>query len=142
MNELVIIILSDGEMRNMPQKVRILLVDDQPHIRHGLRMTFALEPDFEVVGEATDGAEGERLAAVLRPDVVVMDVDLPVVDGITVMRRLRAGASPCAVLMLSLRDDPQTRAGAQTAGAVAFVSKHESPTVLITAIRQAAHQGT
>jgi DNA-binding NarL/FixJ family response regulator len=90
------------------------------------------------VGEAADGAEALTLAATLHPDVIVMDVEMPVMDGMTATARLRTADSPCAILMLSLHDDPQLRARAHAAGAVAFVSKHEAPSVLITAIRQAA----
>jgi DNA-binding NarL/FixJ family response regulator len=133
-----VIILSDSEIKNMPQKVRILLVDDQRHVRQGLRMTLALEPDFVVVGEAANGAEALTLAATLHPDAIVMDVEMPVMDGITATKCLRTADLPCAILMLSLHDDPQLRARAQAAGAVAFVSKHEAPNVLITAIRQVA----
>jgi DNA-binding NarL/FixJ family response regulator len=135
-----VIILSDGEIKNMLKKVRILLVDDQPHVRQGLRMTLALEPDLEVVGEAADGAEVLTLAAALHPDVIVMDVEMPVMDGVTATKLLRTVDSPCAVVMLSLHDDAQIRVHAQAAGAAAFVSKHESPTILMTAIRQAAER--
>lgn len=116
-------------------------MDDQLCVRRGLRMSLALEPDFEVVGEAGDGVEALALVGSLRPDVVVMDVQMPGLDGITATEMLRTAHPGCAVVILSLRDDVQTRARVRAAGAAAFVSKRESPETLITVIRRAARAG-
>jgi two-component system response regulator DegU len=101
-------------------------------------MQFGLEPDVEVVGEARDGAEALSLAAALQPDVVVMDVQMPTLDGIAVTRSLRSVAPRSAVVMLSLHDNASTRAEAQAAGAAAFVGKHEPCEALLAAVRRAA----
>ena len=118
--------------------IRVLLVDDQPAVRQGLRIRLVLEPDVEVVGEAGDGAGAISLAQSLRPDVILMDVKMPGMDGISTVRTLRALAPESAVVILSLYDDASTRAGAEEAGAAAFVAKHEVEETLLAAIRRAA----
>ena len=75
--------------------IKILLVDDDPNIRRGLRMLLVIEPDFSVVGEAGDGWEALRLARELQPDVVVMDIRLPNLDGLSAAERLRASQPNC-----------------------------------------------
>jgi DNA-binding NarL/FixJ family response regulator len=96
--------------------IRLLLVDDQPGTRRGLRMRLELEPDVSVVGEAADGAAALRLAAELNPDVVVMDVAMPIMDGITATKALRRShlADSCSVVILSLYDDAITQARARS----------------------------
>ena len=118
--------------------IRVLLVDDQPAVRQGLRIRLVLEPDVEVVGEAGDGAGAISLAQSLRPDVILMDVRMPGMDGISAVRTLRAVAPESAVVILSLYDDASTRAGAEEAGAAAFVAKHQVEVTLLAAIRRAA----
>ena len=118
--------------------IRVLLVDDQPAVRQGLRIRLVLEPDVEVVGEAGDGAGAISLAQSLRPDVILMDVRMPGMDGISAVRTLRAVAPESAVVILSLYDDASTRAGAEEAGAAAFVAKHQVEETLLAAIRRAA----
>lgn len=103
--------------------IKILLVDDDPHIRRGLRMNFALEADFVVVGEAGDGWEALRLARELQPDVAVLDVRLPSLDGLSVAERLRQAQPRCAIIMLTLYDEPAHRSRAEQAGVAAFLSK-------------------
>ncbi len=114
-----------------------MLVDDQSTIRRGLRMSLALEPDFDVVGEASDGAEAVRLARDLSPDVVVMDLVMPNMDGLAAAEALRVAAPSTAVVLLSLYDNPLTRAKAEAADCAAFVGKHEGIGALIAAIRAA-----
>ena len=118
--------------------IRLLLVDDQPSVRCGLRMWFALQPDIAVVGEAGNGAEALDLARHLRPDVVVMDVEMPGFDGLSSTERLRLDRPESAVVVLTLHDNGEARARAQAAGASAFVSKHETADALLAAIRAAA----
>jgi DNA-binding NarL/FixJ family response regulator len=118
--------------------IRVLLVDDQPAVRQGLQIRLVLEPDVEVVGEAGDGAGAISLAQSLRPDVILMDVRMPGMDGISAVRTLRAVAPESAVVILSLYDDAKTRARAQEAGAAAFVAKHKVEGTLLAAIRRAA----
>jgi len=118
--------------------IRLLLVDDQPAVRRGLGMRLVLEPDMLVVGEASTGREALTLAQKLSPDVVLMDVEMPGMDGIETTAALRAAVSQSVVVMLSIHDDTLTRARAQAAGAVAFVEKRGTTEHLLAAIRQAA----
>lgn len=118
--------------------IRLLLVDDQPQVRRGLVMRLGLEPDVEVVGEAGDAESALELAGRLRPDVVIMDVELPGMDGIDATRSLRTSLPRTAIVMLSLHDDHDTVARAKAAGAAAFVAKHRMEGPLLAAIRDAA----
>jgi DNA-binding NarL/FixJ family response regulator len=115
--------------------IRILIVDDQPAIRRGLRMRFALEPDLVVVGEAGDGQEALERACDLHPDVVVTDLVMPGMDGIAATHALRQQAPESAVIILSLWDNAAVRADAHRAGAAGFTPKHEGVEALITCIR-------
>jgi DNA-binding NarL/FixJ family response regulator len=117
--------------------IRVLLVDDQQNIRRGLRMRLGLEPDLTVVGEAADGEAALRVARLVAPDVVLMDVEMPVLDGIEATARLREAQPRCSIVMLSLYDDARTRARAAAAGACAFVAKTKMDEALIEAIRAA-----
>ncbi len=117
---------------------RLLLVEGQPAIRCGLRMRLTLEPDLMLLGEAGDGLAALAQAAVLNPDVVLLDIEATGMDGIELIKAIRAVSSHSAVLVLSFRDDAGTRKRVQAAGAAGFVSKHEVDDRLIQAIREAA----
>jgi DNA-binding NarL/FixJ family response regulator len=119
-------------------QIRVLLVDDQPAIRQGLRLRLSTEADLVVVGEASDGAEAIVLADTLRPDVIVLDVVMPGMDGFAAAKELRAVVPGSAIVMLSLQDDVASRARALTAGAAVFVAKHEADLLLVDAIRRVA----
>ena len=118
--------------------IRILLVDHKPSVRRGLKMRLALEEDLEVVGEAGDATEAISLARALRPDVILMDVELPGVSGIAATETLRAVAPQSAVVIFTLRDAAATREQARAAGAAAFVAKHRTEEVLLATIRAVA----
>ena len=120
--------------------IRVLLVDDQPVVRRGLRVLFRLEPDLQVVGEASTGTEALALAQTLTPDVVLMDIEMPEMDGIEATAALRRVVPQSAVVILSVHDDAQTRERAQAAGAVAFVEKRGATDALLSAMRLAAGQ--
>ena len=120
------------------KNIRVLLVDDQPAIRQGLRLRFAAEADITVVGEAGDGATALDLAQTLTPDVIIMDVTMPGIDGIEATRAIRTEVPDSTVVMLSLHDDATTRSRASDAGATAFVSKHQADSLLFETIRHAA----
>jgi DNA-binding NarL/FixJ family response regulator len=122
----------------MNEPIRVLLVDDQPSVRRGLRMRLGLEPDMTVVGEASDGAEALTASVNVEADVVLMDIEMPVMDGITATTQLSQSKPGCAVVILSLHDDSATRERARVAGAVDFVAKHEIDRALTDAIRAAA----
>src|SRR2546423_14818250 len=94
--------------------IRLLLVDDQPAVRRGLRVRFQLEPDMQVVGEASTGREALTVAQTLSPDVVLLDIEMPVLDGIEATAALRTVVPQSAVVILSIHTDRQTRVRAPT----------------------------
>ncbi len=118
--------------------IRVLLVDDQQLIRAGLRMLCAAEEDLEVVGEAGDGREATTLADRLHPDVVVMDLRMPGVDGITATSRILAARPATRVLVLTTFGDDDHLYPALTAGACGFLLKDAPPAELLDGIRRAA----
>lgn len=118
--------------------IKILLVDDDPNVRRGVRMLLALEPDLSVVGEAGDGWEALRLARELQPDVVVMDIRLPALDGLEAAERLLASQAQYAVIILTLYDEPANRRRAEQIGVAAFIGKQKTDGGLVSAIRSAA----
>jgi len=122
--------------RDIDGSIRLLLVDSLPSVRKGLEMRLALEDDLEVVGETGDAKDAIPLARALRPDVILVDVDMPA--GMSLTERLRSAAPWSAVVVLTLRDDAVTRERARTAGAAAFVAKHRTEETLLATIREAA----
>jgi DNA-binding NarL/FixJ family response regulator len=121
---------------NEEKGIEVLLVDDQQAVRRGLRMWLEIEPDVSVVGEAADGEAAVSLAEKLHPDVVLMDVKMPGVDGIEATGKLQT-VDPCiAVVILSHYDDTDTRVRARNAGAAAFVAKHRMKSELLVTIRR------
>jgi DNA-binding NarL/FixJ family response regulator len=118
-----------------PTRIRVLLVDDQALVRAGIRVILESEDGIEVVGEAADGEEGVRLAAVLAPDVICMDVQMPRVDGLEATRRIVADpAIRAGVLMLTTFDREDYLFTALDAGASGFVLKSASPESLVEAV--------
>jgi DNA-binding NarL/FixJ family response regulator len=120
--------------------IRILIADDEQLVRSGLRMILASEADLEVVGEAADGREAVELARRERPDVVVMDVRMPEVDGIEATRRLNElePESRPRVLMVTTFGEDQYLYGALRAGASGFILKNAPPEELVGAVRVVA----
>lgn len=117
---------------------RILLVDDQALVRAGFRTILESEPGFQVVGEAADGQEGVRLASELRPDVICMDVQMPVLDGLAATRQICAGDSTGSVLMLTTFDRDDFLFESLQAGASGFLLKTAEPEQLIDAVHALA----
>ena len=115
--------------------IRVLIVDDQEMIRAGLRLMIENEPGLTVVGEAGDGAQAVDAVRSASPDVVVMDIRMPVVDGIEATRRIVGSGAPCAVLVLTTFDDDEFVFGALRAGAAGFLLKDSPPDDLLDAIR-------
>jgi two-component system, NarL family, response regulator DesR len=120
------------------RSIRLLLVDDQPAVQRDLKMRFTLEPDLEVIGEAGGVAEAISLARALRPDVVLLDVEMQGTDGISNIAALRQAAPHSVVVIFTLYDDAATRARVREVGAAAFVAKHQTEETLLAAIRRAA----
>ncbi|AZM78531.1 DNA-binding response regulator [Streptomyces sp. KPB2] len=115
--------------------IRLLIVDDQELIRIGFRLFLQTQDDLEVVGEAADGREALDRAAALRPDVVLMDIRMPGMDGVEATSRLTASGSPPRVLILTTYDLDEYVFGALRAGASGFLLKDASRARLLEAIR-------
>jgi DNA-binding NarL/FixJ family response regulator len=122
--------------------IRVVLVDDQAMVRTGLRMVLAAEPDIDVVGEAADGAAGVRVVTEQQPDVVLLDVRMPGMDGLEAARRILAAELPTRVVVLTTFDEDEYVAAALRAGVSGFLLKVAPPEDLVTAVRTvAAGQG-
>jgi DNA-binding NarL/FixJ family response regulator len=115
--------------------IRVLIADDQALVRSGFRLIVETRPDLEVVGEAEDGAEAVRLAAELRPDVILMDVRMPCLDGIEATRRIVAAGNQARILVLTTFDLDEYVYAAIRAGASGFLLKDVRPGDLVDAIR-------
>jgi DNA-binding NarL/FixJ family response regulator len=123
----------------MAQKsIRILLVDDQTMFRDGLRVLLSTQPDFQIVGEAADGEQAIRKAAALHPDVVLMDLRMPVLDGAAATRRLRAVQPDIRVIVLTTFDEDAAIFDGLRAGATGYLLKDAPTEKLYEAIRAAA----
>ena len=118
--------------------VRVLLVDDQPLIRTGFRMILEETPTIEVVGEADNGHAALRQTSVLKPDVVLMDIRMPQMDGLEATRLLTAGESPSRVLVLTTYDLDEYAYAALRAGASGFLLKDAPVNELVNAIHAVA----
>jgi len=118
--------------------IRILLVDDQPLFREGLRTLLSVHSDFEVVGEAGNGEEALKLVRSLLPSVVLMDLQMPVLDGVAATRRLKAEQPQCRVIVLTTFDDDEMVFDGLRAGALGYLLKDAPSEKLSEAIRLAA----
>ena len=119
----------------MADPIKVLLVDDHQVVRRGLRTFLEVQDDIEVVGEAADGAEGVDLAERLRPDVILMDVKMPVMDGVDALRRLRELGHPARVLIVTSFTEQRTVVPALRAGAAGYVYKDVDPDALRRRLR-------
>jgi two-component system, NarL family, response regulator NreC len=118
--------------------IRLLIVEDQPAVRKGLLMRLAAEHDFLVIGETGDGETALKMAIELCPDVVLIDVEMPNMDGIDATRAIHLACPHSSVIVLSIHDDAALLARAEDAGAVAFVCKSMPAETLLATIRQFA----
>jgi DNA-binding NarL/FixJ family response regulator len=121
-----------------PRPIRILLADDQPLLRTGFRMVLGGEPDLDIVGEAGDGAEAVDLARRLLPDVVLMDIRMPRLDGVAATKAIVESRLPVRVLILTTFDLDEYVVGALRAGASGFLAKDVPAEDLVAAIRTVA----
>jgi DNA-binding NarL/FixJ family response regulator len=118
--------------------IRLLIVDDHPIVRDGLRGIFAGDPEFDVVGEAVDGAEGVAAADRLRPDVILMDLRMPGMDGAAAIRELANRRNPARVLVLTTFDTDSDVGPAIEAGATGYLLKDSPRDALVRAVRAAS----
>jgi DNA-binding NarL/FixJ family response regulator len=121
-----------------PPCTSILLVDDQPMLRMGYRMILDAQPDLSVVGEAENGLEAVELTARVNPDVVLMDVRMPGLDGVEATERIVASGSPSRIIILTTFDLDEYAYGALRAGASGFLLKDVPPSDMLSAIRAVA----
>jgi DNA-binding NarL/FixJ family response regulator len=121
--------------------IRILLVDDQTLILDGLRTILDLEPDMTVVGVASDGESAVQKAIALRPDVILMDLKMPGMDGVECTRRVKAALPEVKIVILTIFDDDDYVFGGVTAGAQGYVMKDVSADELIQVVRAVAAGG-
>lgn len=118
--------------------IRILIVDDHSVVRQGLRMFLSLDPDLKVVGEASNGAEGIEQARKLKPDIILMDLLMPVMDGITAIGQLRKEFPDIEVIALTSVLEDEKVIGAVRAGAIGYLLKDTQADELCKAIKAAA----
>ena len=118
--------------------IRLLIADDHPVVRDGLSGMFAADPDFSVVGEAADGSQALRLADAVRPDVILMDLRMPGMDGVTAIAELARRGNPAHVLVLTTYDTDSYVLPAIEAGATGYLLKDAPRDELLRAVRAAA----
>jgi DNA-binding NarL/FixJ family response regulator len=127
-----------GDRGASPQSIRLLIVDDHPVVRDGLSGIFDSDPGFEVAGEAADGAEAVVMAERLRPDVILMDLRMPGMDGVTAIRELARSGVRAHVLVVTTYDTDSDVVPAVEAGATGYVLKDTPRAELLRAVRAAA----
>ena len=128
-------------MADQTASYRVLLADDHVTVRHGLRLLIDGQPDMKVVAEASDGAAAVQRAIDIKPDVVVMDISMPGMNGLVATRTLKKARPQMAVITLTRHGDDAYLQELMRAGASAYVLKQSAPAELITAIRTCAAGG-
>lgn len=123
---------------NITMTIKILLVDDHTLFRTGIRLLLQRQTDFEIVGEASDGAEGVKRARQLQPDVVLMDLNMPGLSGLEAMRLIVADMPSTAVLMLTVSEEAEHLGEALRTGAKGYLIKNIEADYLVNAVRRAA----
>ena len=121
---------------------RVLVIDDDPRVHAALRLRLGVEPDLQLVGDASTAAGGVELVRSARPDVVILDVDLPDQSGLDIISELHAAWSSARVVMLSVHDRPDLRERARSQGAAAYVGKHQPVEVLLAAVRDRRYRAS
>ncbi len=124
--------------REVAKRIRVLVVDDHAVVRDGIRAVLSLQRDIQVVGEAVNGQEGVEKAIELMPDVVLMDIVMPVMNGLDATREIRSQCERCKVLVLTQYDDEGNIKASREAGALGFIPKAAASSRLLTGIRSVA----
>lgn len=120
-------------------KIRVVIADDHAVMRVGIRNILTRSNEITVVGEASDGAEAITLVSELKPDVLILDMEMPVMDGVEVARRMQSSSSPVRILVLSAYDDRQYILEMLNMGAYGYLIKDEAPEVIVDAVRGIAN---
>jgi DNA-binding NarL/FixJ family response regulator len=120
------------------EKIRVVIADDHAIMRVGIRNILSRSDQISVVGEASNGAEAITLVDELTPDVLVLDMEMPIMDGVEVARQLQASNSPVRILVLSAYDDRQYILEMLNMGAAGYLIKDEAPEVIVEAVRSIA----
>jgi DNA-binding NarL/FixJ family response regulator len=123
-------------MSSVPAPYRVLLVDDAPTVREGLRWLLENEPDLEVVGEACNGLEALQGTMALMPDIIILDIDMPVMDGFEVARAIKAALDPPLILFVSVHGESEFRERARAAGGDGYAEKGKGWPELIAELRE------
>jgi NarL family two-component system response regulator YdfI len=126
----------------MPEPIRILIADDHLIIRQGLRLILETEPDFALLGEAENGLQAVQMAAELKPDVILMDLRMPEMDGITAIERIRKAQPQIAIVILTTFNEDELMLRGLKAGARGFLLKDTDRSTLFESIRAAARGET
>ena len=119
----------------MEGKIRVLVADDHPMLREGLTAVLGTQPDFEIIGEAADGSEVVRLAQTLRPDVILLDLEMPTVDGVAALEGLRDAGSEARTIVFTAYDTDERILRSLRAGARGYLLKGASRAEIFDAIR-------
>ncbi|HEX3049583.1 MAG TPA: response regulator transcription factor [Aggregatilineaceae bacterium] len=130
--------MEDYQAQNARQEIRLLIVDDHPVFRQGLRNIFATEDDIQVIAEGASGEQALHLVHELQPDVLLLDINLPGINGLQVTSRLKAEHSPTAIVLLTAYDDIEQVLHAMRSGGAAYCPKDIEPELLIDVVRKAA----
>jgi DNA-binding NarL/FixJ family response regulator len=133
--------LASVNMAAVSSKLRILIADDHPIVRAAVRSTLSQHPHFEVIGEAHDGVKAIEEAHRLKPDVVVLNVSMPIVNGFGAAREIKASLPQTAIIMLSSSVDHRFVEEAKKIGARAYVAKSKAGEALVKAIEAAVKGG-
>jgi DNA-binding NarL/FixJ family response regulator len=127
--------LMDGAIRGKMNKIRVLLADDHPIVRAGIRTLLSSQANIEVVGETSDGTQVIPLLGELTPDILVLDVQLPGLNGVEIARQIQSAQIPVHVLALSAHDDIQYIRNLLAHGAAGYLTKEEAADTIVEAIQ-------
>src|SRR5215211_261851 len=128
--------MRNSKDRGLPKMARILIADDHALVREGLRTVLSGEDGIEVIAEANDGQQALTLCRELRPDLVLMDVRMPLMDGLEATRKIKAEMPKTSVMMVTMRENPDYLFEAVKAGAAGYVLKDASGERLLSAVRR------
>jgi len=126
----------------MTQEATILIVDDHPLVRHGLREVIGHNPDFKIVGEAADGEEAIRMLVSLKPQIAILDIDMPRLNGLETIRRIRQLSFAVKVIILTMYKEEDMFNAAMDSGAKAYVLKENAANEIVAALEKVNHGQT